>query len=112
METHAFGFRLQANAPEGLKAISYRYSKCVRLSAPGPAGAEGREICDQTIDEICWREEVSMKRETWKLFGAAAVAAAIGVVGISGLAFAQDQKKMVTVVKIAGIPWFNALEKA
>lgn len=52
-----------------------------------------------------------MKRETWKLFGAAAVAAAIGAVGISGLAFAQDQKKMVTVVKIAGIPWFNALEK-
>jgi ABC-type sugar transport system substrate-binding protein len=52
-----------------------------------------------------------MKRETWKLFGAAAVAAAIGVVGISGLAFAQAQKKMVTVVKIAGIPWFNALEK-
>jgi simple sugar transport system substrate-binding protein len=27
-----------------------------------------------------------------------------------GLSFAQDQKKMVTVVKISGIPWFNALE--
>ena len=50
------------------------------------------------------------RRETLKLFGAAAVAAAISVAGIPGLAFAQEQKKMVTVVKIAGIPWFNALE--
>ena len=50
------------------------------------------------------------RRETLKLFGAAAVAAVIGVAGIPGLSFAQDQKKMVTVVKIAGIPWFNALE--
>ena len=50
------------------------------------------------------------RRETLKLFGVAAVAAAIGVAGIPGLSFAQDQKKMVTVVKIAGIPWFNALE--
>ena len=50
------------------------------------------------------------RRETLKLFGAAAVAAAIGVAGIPGLFFAQDQKKMVTVVKISGIPWFNALE--
>jgi simple sugar transport system substrate-binding protein len=39
--------------------------------------------------------------------GAAAV---IGGLGVSGFAFAQDQKTMVTVVKIAGIPWFNALE--
>jgi simple sugar transport system substrate-binding protein len=78
--------------------------------AAGPAGAALRKICDQTVDEICWREEVSMKRrETLKLLGAAAVAAAI-VAGISGVSFAQDQKKMVTVVKIAGIPWFNALE--
>jgi simple sugar transport system substrate-binding protein len=45
-----------------------------------------------------------------KLFGAAVVAAAIGVAGIPGLSFAQDQKKMVTVVKISGIPCFNALE--
>jgi simple sugar transport system substrate-binding protein len=57
-------------------------------------------------------EEIFMKRrKALKLFGAAAVAAAIGVAGISRLALAQDQKKkMVTVVKIAGIPWFNALE--
>ncbi len=48
------------------------------------------------------------RRETLKLFGVA-VAAAI-LAGISGLSYAQDQKKMVTVVKIAGIPWFNALE--
>lgn len=47
------------------------------------------------------------KRDTLKLMGAAAV---IGALGVSGFAFAQDQKTMVTVVKIAGIPWFNALE--
>ena len=47
------------------------------------------------------------RRNTLKLIAATALA---GAVGISGLAFAQDQKKMVTVVKIAGIPWFNALE--
>jgi simple sugar transport system substrate-binding protein len=39
--------------------------------------------------------------------GAAAI---VGGLGVSGFAFAQDQKTMVTVVKIAGIPWFNALE--
>ncbi len=50
------------------------------------------------------------RRETLKLFGAAAVASAIGIAGIPDLSFAQDGKKMVTVVKIAGIPWFNALE--
>jgi simple sugar transport system substrate-binding protein len=48
------------------------------------------------------------RRETLKLFGAAAIAAVLA--GTSGMSFAQDQKKMVTVVKIAGIPWFNALE--
>jgi simple sugar transport system substrate-binding protein len=61
-------------------------------------------------DEICWRQETSMKRrEALKLFGAAAVAAVI-LAEFSGLSFAQGQKKMVTVVKIAGIPWFRALE--
>ena len=45
------------------------------------------------------------RRKALKLFGAAAI-----LVGISGVCFAQGQKKMVTVVKIAGIPWFNALE--
>jgi simple sugar transport system substrate-binding protein len=50
------------------------------------------------------------RRKTLKLFGAATVAAIIGVAAIPELSFAQDQKKMVTVVKIAGIPWFNALE--
>ena len=47
---------------------------------------------------------------TLKLLRAAAVAAVIGVAAISDPSLAQDQKKMVTVVKIAGIPWFNALE--
>jgi simple sugar transport system substrate-binding protein len=49
------------------------------------------------------------RREGLKLFGAAVIAAAI-LAGISGVSFAQGQKKMVTVVKIAGIPWFSALE--
>src|SRR5215212_2998104 len=54
---------------------------------------------------------ISMNRRmTLNLMGAAALAGAIGVAGISSLSFAQDQKKMVVVVKIAGIPWFNALE--
>jgi len=47
------------------------------------------------------------RRETMKLLGATVLA---GAVGLSSFAWAQDQKKMVTVVKIAGIPWFNALE--
>ena len=49
-----------------------------------------------------------MKRRTGlKLIGAAALA---GTLGLTSLAFAQDKPKMVTVVKIAGIPWFNAVE--
>ena len=50
------------------------------------------------------------RRKTLKLLGAAGVAAVFGVAAIPELSYAQDQKKMVTVVKIAGIPWFNALE--
>ena len=50
------------------------------------------------------------RRKTLKLLGAAGVAAVFGVAAIPEPSFAQDQKKMVTVVKIAGIPWFNALE--
>jgi simple sugar transport system substrate-binding protein len=49
------------------------------------------------------------RREALKLFGAATIAAAI-LPGTAGMSFAQGQKKMVTVVKIAGIPWFSALE--
>src|SRR6476661_3132581 len=48
------------------------------------------------------------RRHTLKLIGGATVTAGAG---FPGLAFAQAQKEMVTVVKIAGIPWFNALEK-
>lgn len=47
------------------------------------------------------------RRGTLKLLGATVLA---GAVGLGGFAFAQDRKTMVTVVKIAGIPWFNALE--
>jgi simple sugar transport system substrate-binding protein len=48
------------------------------------------------------------RRQTLKLMGGAA---ALAGTGFPGFAFAQAQKEMVTVVKIAGIPWFNALEK-
>lgn len=47
------------------------------------------------------------RRITLRLLGAAAVASSLG---LSSLAMAQAEKKMVVVVKIAGIPWFNALE--
>lgn len=48
------------------------------------------------------------RRETLKLLGGTAVAAAASF--SSRLAFAAELT-MVVVVKIAGIPWFNALEK-
>ena len=48
------------------------------------------------------------RRKTLKALGSAAMASAAGLT--SHLAFAANST-MVTVVKIAGIPWFNALEK-
>ena len=48
------------------------------------------------------------RRETLRLLGATAVAAATTFT--SRLALAAEPS-MVVVVKIAGIPWFNALEK-
>src|SRR5436305_15291688 len=48
------------------------------------------------------------RRQTLKLLGGAA---AMAGAGIPDLAFAAPTKEMVTVVKIAGIPWFNAVEK-
>jgi simple sugar transport system substrate-binding protein len=48
------------------------------------------------------------RRKTLKALGGAAMASAAGLT--SHLAFAANST-MVTVVKIAGIPWFNALEK-
>jgi simple sugar transport system substrate-binding protein len=48
------------------------------------------------------------RRNTLKALGGAAVASATGLT--SQIAFAATQT-MVTVVKIAGIPWFNAVEK-
>lgn len=47
------------------------------------------------------------RRNTLRLL--AATTLAVGM-GLPTLSIAQDQKKMVTVVKIAGIPWFNAVE--
>ena len=47
------------------------------------------------------------RRKTLKLIGGAA---AMAGAGFPGLTFAEAQE-MVTVVKIAGIPWFNALER-
>jgi simple sugar transport system substrate-binding protein len=48
------------------------------------------------------------RRETLKLIGGAA---GVSAIGLPSPLFAADQQTMVTVVKIAGIPWFNALEK-
>jgi simple sugar transport system substrate-binding protein len=48
------------------------------------------------------------RRKTLKALGGAAMASAAGLT--SRIAFAANSS-MVTVVKIAGIPWFNALEK-
>lgn len=48
------------------------------------------------------------RRKTLQLMGAGTVA---GIAGLPGRAFAVGEKTMVTVVKIAGIPWFNAVEK-
>ena len=47
------------------------------------------------------------RRETLKLLGATILA---GSSALPGSLFAADAKEMVVVVKIAGIPWFNALE--
>ncbi len=47
------------------------------------------------------------RRETIKLLGATAVVAAVPGSGV----FAATEKTMTVVVKIAGIPWFNALEQ-
>ena len=48
------------------------------------------------------------RRETLKWVGTAIFAAALVAV-TAGRSYAQDEKRMVTVVKIADIPWFNAL---
>jgi simple sugar transport system substrate-binding protein len=48
------------------------------------------------------------RRETLKLLGSAAI---VGVAGASATYAWAAEATMVTVVKIAGIPWFNALEK-
>jgi simple sugar transport system substrate-binding protein len=48
------------------------------------------------------------RRETIKLLGSAAIVGATSLVSRAALA---AEPTMVVVVKIAGIPWFNALEK-
>ena len=47
------------------------------------------------------------RRETLKLMGGMAAA---GMAGLPAWPALAADKTMVTVVKIAGIPWFNALE--
>ena len=111
METHAFGFRLRANAPEGQKrfpiSIQMRSPQC----AAGPAGAAGRKIYNQTIDEIRWREEdIHEETRNVEAFRSCCRGRRHRRRRNPRPVLAQDQKKMVTVVKIAGIPWFNALE--
>lgn len=48
------------------------------------------------------------RRNAMQLMGAAAAVA--GLAGPSSLAFAQAKTQIATVVKIGGIPWFNAME--
>jgi simple sugar transport system substrate-binding protein len=48
------------------------------------------------------------RRELLSTVGAVVAA---GLLAVPATAFAQSQKEMVAVVKIAGIPWFNAVEK-
>ena len=48
------------------------------------------------------------RRQSLQIIGGAVALAGIG---LPGLVHAADAKEMVTVVKIAGIPWFNAVEK-
>jgi simple sugar transport system substrate-binding protein len=48
------------------------------------------------------------RRQTLKLLGTTTIASAIGMTGRAAFAATAT---MVTVVKIAGIPWFNAVEK-
>ena len=48
------------------------------------------------------------RRELLSTVGAVVAA---GLLAVPGTPFAQGQKEMVAVVKIAGIPWFNAVEK-
>src|SRR5258708_13826458 len=56
---------------------------------------------------VSW-EGTTDSRQTRKWIGGAA---AMAGAGLPRLGFAEAQKEMVTVVKIAGIPWFNAVEK-
>lgn len=48
------------------------------------------------------------RRDALKLLGGTAL---VGATGIPELAFAADQKKMVVIHKIAGIPWVNLMAK-
>lgn len=48
------------------------------------------------------------RRQSLQIIGGAV---ALAGTGLPGLVHAADAKEMVTVVKIAGIPWFNAVEK-
>src|SRR3954454_23147177 len=74
----------------------------VGLLTPGESRVRGAQY-----KIVSW-EGTMDRRQTLKLMGGAA---ALAGTGFPGFAFAQAQKEMVTVVKIAGIPWFNALEK-
>src|SRR5450432_1348675 len=56
---------------------------------------------------VSW-EGTMDRRQTLKMIGGAA---AMAGAGLPRFAFAEAQKEMVTVAKIAGIPWVNAVEK-
>jgi simple sugar transport system substrate-binding protein len=52
-----------------------------------------------------------MRRLALKALGTSALLAVAGASVVPGIVFAQTQKVMVTVVKEAGVPWFNILNQ-
>jgi simple sugar transport system substrate-binding protein len=88
---------LRAACQQGTAMECYARKTNVRSGPDGVFRVKGRTL-----------EETMNRRETLKLMGGVAVA---GVAGLPAWPALAADKTMVTVVKIAGIPWFNALEK-
>src|SRR5690349_10737723 len=74
----------------------------------GPSSIPANAEKMRAMSKRYFWEGIMNRRETLKLIGGAT---AMSVAGLPDLSWADTPKDMVTVVKIAGIPWFNALEK-
>src|SRR3954470_17520623 len=75
--------------------------------ACAPSGDPENRKQNQTGLRPAGRKNMN-RRELLSTVGAVVAA---GLLAVPATAFAQSQKEMVAVVKIAGIPWFNAVEK-